>query len=275
VYRRDRDALVRCPSCGSLFSNPRYERDELAELYRREYYDPAVGGEQRRWALQEDAATLHRTVLGLLRRRYPQLDRPGARLLDFGCGLGFFLAEAKKMGMQCQGVEFSDVAAVHARERLGLEVTTGDESALEGLPDGSFDLVTSFEVIEHVLDPVRTTRLLAAKLRPPGGTAGGRGGVLAYSYPNLRCWRRALEGGRWFNFRNPTHLNFFSPRAMRTMLEGAGLGNVRRAVFWGGRPGWGVLRNVPQYACRLLNIGSDTRVLAEKTIADFGFRNAD
>ena len=256
VHRRERDALVRCPHCQSLFSNPRYTPDELEELYRQEYYDEAVAGDQPRWAAQENADVLHRTTLKILRKRYANLRGSGRRVLDYGCGLGFFLAAARAVGFAPFGIELSQVAATHARETLGLDVSTIADDPLASVSDGTFDLVTAWAVIEHVIEPRRVLEQLVGKLKP--------GGVLAISLPSLSCWRYRIEGGKWFNIVNPTHLTFFSLAAIRTRLGELGLRDPVRAIYWGGRPGFGPVRNALQYAIRVMNLGSEFRIFAQK-----------
>jgi len=258
VHTRRADAIFRCGRCGSLLASPRPEPDELDDLYRREYYG-AGRGRTARAAVQEDAAGLHRTILRVLRKRCPAVMRPGSRVLDYGCGLGFFLAEAKAAGLVPASIELSEAAAEHARTRLALDVQTGAEDALAHLPDGEYQLVTAFEMLEHVLEPRKTLRLLVEKL--------AAGGVLAVSYPNLKCWRYRLQGGRWFNMANPTHLNFFSLRGLRGLIEGLGLAGVTRVVYYGGRSGFGPVRSGLQYLVRALNLGSNVRVFATRPTA--------
>lgn len=255
LHARAADRLLRCRACQSLFSSPRYTRDELQELYRREYYGPQVA-DPNRADLQTHAQELHRTVLKVLHRRCPQIFVPGANVLDFGCGYGYFLAQAQQLGLQATGVEISPDAAAHARDRLGLNVLTGDEAALDRLGDGQFMLVNCAQVIEHLLEPRDVLGKLVDKLAP--------GGILMLAFPNIRCWRYRIEGGRWFNVANPTHLNFFTLSAVRQILTDLGLTDVHRLVFWGGRSGFGPLANFAQYLVRWINLGSDVRLIARK-----------
>jgi SAM-dependent methyltransferase len=87
------------------------------------------------------------------RRALEQIEShaPGrGRLLDLGCWVGFLLAEARDRGWRTAGVEPSEFASAYARERLGLEVITGDLLAT-ALPAGSFDAVAMGDVIEHLV----------------------------------------------------------------------------------------------------------------------------
>jgi len=260
-YRREHDAIVECPACGLLYANPQYTPNELVALYRRDYYseDNTLRGTFRRDE-QQTNRVLYRTVLRDLLRRYPQLAPAGGqgprRVLDYGCGPGYFLAECREAGFEPTGVEFSEIAAQYGRERLDLNILLDPDAALPSLPDAHYHLVTAWAVIEHTRRPRDVLTQLASKLVP--------GGVLCLTIPNLRCWRYLVERGRWFNMANPTHLVFFNRRNMRRLLRELGLVRITRPVFWGGRPGFGVAANLVQYLVRLMDMGSDDRIYAER-----------
>jgi SAM-dependent methyltransferase len=258
-HRREDDALVKCPSCGLMYANPQYTPDELQGLYGRDYYseENTLQGERR----EEEQArnrVLYQTVLRDLLRRYPRLadDRRPRRVLDYGCGPCYFLAECRELGFEPTGIEFSPIAAEYGRSKLQLDVHTDPDKALRELPDGHFALVTAWAVIEHTRRPRDVLAQLVRTLAP--------GGVLALTLPNLRCWRYLLEGGRWFNIANPTHLVFFNRRAIDRLLGELGMVRVIRPVFWGGRPGFGGVANLAQYVMRRLDLGSDLRIYAER-----------
>jgi 2-polyprenyl-3-methyl-5-hydroxy-6-metoxy-1,4-benzoquinol methylase len=150
----------------------------------------------------------------------------------------------------------SPTAARYARETLGLDVRESDGEDLDAIPRGEFALVTAWSVVEHVQEPRKLLGALAAALAP--------GGILCLTVPNMNCWRRLLQGGNWFNLRNPTHLVFFRRAALSGLLRELGLEGVARPVFWGGRPGFGPLANAAQYLVRLAGLGSELRLYARK-----------
>jgi 2-polyprenyl-3-methyl-5-hydroxy-6-metoxy-1,4-benzoquinol methylase len=261
VHARAADRLVRCPDCATVFATPQPSDEELQALYRKEYYNEenSRAGVDRKDE-ERVARVLHRTVLADLLRRYPVLhpaagdDAP--RVLDYGCGLGYFLAECKAAGFECTGVEFSDVAAKFARERFNVEVHTEPERALSELAEEHFDLITMWQVLEHTRDPHATVTTLVHLLAP--------GGVFCVAVPSLRCWTYRLQGERWFNIQNPTHLFFFSRPGLEHLLADAGLTGIQRPVFSGGRAGSGFFGDAAQYAARWLGIGSDLRLYATR-----------
>ena len=256
VHVRPDDRLVRCPRCRLLYANPQYTPAELDVLYDREYYDEHRNFETDfRERDYEATRLLHETVLADLMRRYPTV-RHGARVLDYGSGVGYFLVACRKAGLEPLGIDFSDVASRYAREKFGLEVRTDPARALAALPSSRFQLVSAWAVVEHLRRPRETLVDLVRVLAP--------GGVLALTVPNLRCWRYRLERGRWFNIENQTHLAFFEARGLKELLGQLGLVDVHRPVFWGGRSEFAPLRNLAQYAARLANLGADLRIYARK-----------
>lgn len=189
-------------------------------------------------------------------RAWRRRKAPRRRALDYGCGPGYFLAECREAGFEVSGIEFSETAARYARERLDLEVHTQPEKALAELPAGGFQLVTAWAVLEHTPRPREVLAGLIRALAP--------GGALCLTVPNMRCWRYRIEGARWFNVGNPTHLVFFRRPGLARLLGELSLVRVIRPVFWGGRPGFGPVANLAQYLARLAGLGSDLRLYAEK-----------
>lgn len=258
LARREGAALVRCRSCGLVFWNPQLTEEELVGLYDETYYPEQEMFERdlpESW-LGHDRV-LYRAVLADLMRRYPHLRpsdaTPKPRMLDFGCGPGGFLVECREAGFDVRGVEQSPMAARYCRERRGLDVV---ENLPEPWPENEFDLVTVWEVVEHLRHPADTLLRLANSLRP--------GGVMCVTTPNYGCWRRRIEGAKWFNIRNPAHLAFYGRRTLSRLLKTCGLVDPVRAVFWGGRPGFGFWANAAQYVARRLNLGSDLRIYARR-----------
>jgi 2-polyprenyl-3-methyl-5-hydroxy-6-metoxy-1,4-benzoquinol methylase len=146
--------------------------------------------------------------------------------LDVGCGNGDFLELAKKAGWEPFGVEPSDGAANFARSR-GLDVVCGTlESA--GYAAGLFDVVTMWDVLEHLPEPRRAAeevhRLLTA------------GGFLVIRVPNtdfqlLKAFvRETIFRGQRVSLQGNYHLNHFSPTSLRRLLMSTGFEVLREEV---------------------------------------------
>ena len=207
--------LVRCPDCRLVFQEPQPDDHVLVEGY---YHDPAfsedLAGRFRDFALQRA-----REKLELLRGS--SAVRPGARALDVGCCSWSWLEVAAAEGMAAIGVEIGEATAAAARTR-GLDVRTGTlEEALPGLAGQRFDLITFWDVLEHLRDP-RRELALARELLVPGG-------LVAATFPNVEGWYPratyrliARRTGKWEYPELPLHLYDFGPRTARRLFERTG-----------------------------------------------------
>jgi 2-polyprenyl-3-methyl-5-hydroxy-6-metoxy-1,4-benzoquinol methylase len=261
IHRRAAgDQLVRCRRCGLLYSNPQWTPDELVALYRDEYYDEHTNlATDFRARDYELTRPLHELGVRDLLRRYPRL-RPRAgrpvRVLDYGSGVGYFLVACKRAGLDPLGLDFADVAARVARERFDVEVRSDPDGELARLPSERFDLVTAWQVLEHLRDPRETMQQLVRVLAP--------GGVFAAAVPNLGALAYRLRGGRWFNVVNPTHLTFFDRATLTRLYRDAGLTRITRPLLWGGSSRRRLARDLAQFAIRCANLGNELRLYAEK-----------
>src|SRR2546426_1917527 len=150
LFHVDGALIVACRGCGLVRQDTRPLA--TAALYDGAYYatDDPKGGYANYFL---DADVNRRTF----RQRIQAIERRSGRrgkLLDVGCALGDFLLEAKAAGWDVEGVEISAFAAQRARER-GLRVSTGRLEELD-LPAASFDVITLYDSVEHLTDPVGT-----------------------------------------------------------------------------------------------------------------------
>ncbi|MFQ5855672.1 MAG: class I SAM-dependent methyltransferase [Anaerolineae bacterium] len=146
----------------------------------------------------------------------------GGQLVDVGCGTGGFLCELQQGGgWQAMGIDINQ-RALNVARRQGVQVRCGELGDL-GLPTASFDVVTMWEVIEHVLNPWDTLAEIHRILKPNG--------VLLLSTPNGESWQAQLWGMHWLGWEVPRHLQIFSPQTLRQLLEDAGFEIVRRLSF--------------------------------------------
>lgn len=132
----------------------------------------------------------------------------GARVLDVGSGEGFGTALLQAAGAaDCLGVDIDPEAVAHARDRYaGHGLTYAQASGIDtGLPDGSRDLITCFEVIEHIEDPGGVAREIARVLAP--------GGVALISTPETIAYN-ALTGAP-----NPFHVAEMTRDEFTALLE--------------------------------------------------------
>jgi 2-polyprenyl-3-methyl-5-hydroxy-6-metoxy-1,4-benzoquinol methylase len=207
--------VARCPSCHLVYVDAEFGREDVEGLYGEDYYT----GDAFHDYLGERA---ERVAGGRLHAGVLAGVQPGGRLLDVGCAAGFFL-EAASAWYDVTGIEVSAFAADYARRELGHRVHTGDIVDVD-LGGELFDVVTLWNTIEHVFDPVRVLGEVARHTRP--------GGLLVLSTGDVSgpLARRDLPG--WNLMTPPEHLFFFSPRTIARLLQGAGF-EARRFTFDG------------------------------------------
>lgn len=136
----------------------------------------------------------------------------GRRLLDFGCGSGRFLLAARGQGWAVRGIEPAQ-PAVAAAVALGLAVSTQTPAELAAV-DAQFEVITAFDVLEHLPDPVAALLALRPLLRP--------GGTLFVTTPN---WASPLmQQATRADWLPPVHLQFFTEQSLRECLRYSGPG---------------------------------------------------
>jgi SAM-dependent methyltransferase len=228
--------IARCTGCGLVYANPRLPPEEIWKRYSADYfwreYLPALGVVDGRF----DLAYFDHRYSYTLQLMAQQLGGRKGRLLEIGCGAGFFLKAAERNGWHTWGIELSEAGSTFARDRLGLRVRR-EPAEQSGFDDGSFDIVVMFDVIEHLLEPMAILRTARRVLRP--------GGAILVSTPNLNALSRTALGDSWAVLSPGEHLYYFTEATLSRALERAGFGSVR---FIRENPSLGVFETMnPRY----------------------------
>jgi len=214
--------LVRCQQCGLVYQNPRPTLAEMGEHYPPQYdsYADQTVQSKRNWLLQK--AVQHGTNKRC--RFVTNHKRPG-KLLDIGCAMGGFLLGMRDQGAwTLAGVEVNKAVAAAAKERHGLDVFAGTlEEA--NFPTASFDVVTLWDVFEHLHDPLHTLTEIHRILRPDG--------IVVIRVPNLASWDAQLFGATWAGLDSPRHLYLFTPTTLTAFLNKAGFGVIEHSCAIG------------------------------------------
>jgi 2-polyprenyl-3-methyl-5-hydroxy-6-metoxy-1,4-benzoquinol methylase len=183
-------------------------------LYGPAYFENRHPGSPGYPSYRRLAAALEREArekLGVVEAIIP----PPARLLDHGCGTGVFLEIARRRGYEVFGIDVSAWAIETLRRERGLPAAQATLEAGWG-EDGSFDVVTSWDVLEHSPDPARTLVHIRRLLRPAG--------VLVLTTPDLEGVDARLLGRLWYGYTKiPEHYYFYSRRTLASLVRKAGL----------------------------------------------------
>ena len=204
--------LRRCSACGIVYVDPRPGVDALTRLYDEDFYF-STG-----WPYRRLASLVIQCIQSCRRRRVERYLRRG-QLLDIGCGDGHFVHHMARHGWDATGLDFSPSAIARARR-----IPNGGRFRLGTLddfdfPPGRLDLITLWQVLEHIGEP----RPLLARCHE----LLKRGGVLVVAVPNIDGLSSRLTAQRWWGLDVPRHLVHYSPATLRRSLERAGFGVVR------------------------------------------------
>lgn len=209
-------AVGECPQCRLSVTIPQPDEAAIAAYYPAAYHGEAG---TRRFPAAVEA--FQRVLYGRRARAVERsCGRPG-RVLDVGCGRGHLLEAFRRRGWDVQGTELTESSAAHARDVLGIPVHVGPVGSWPW-PDGHFDAVTLWHVLEHWPDPRVVLRAAHDLLRP--------GGVAWVGVPNFGSAEARATGASWFHLDVPRHMVHFTPRSLRSALEDAGL-DVGRMTF--------------------------------------------
>jgi SAM-dependent methyltransferase len=193
--------IYMCPTCGCIMADLEFvhEQYESASYYTMAFKTKAeIDGE---WGFR------WRYILGVIQRY-----TAAPKLLDVGAGNGYFVYLARtEFGMSADGLEVSTAEADYARDTFGIELLRGDLSVVSE----RYDVLTSFNVLEHVKEPTKLLEQMSERLNP--------GGLLVVTTPNPSCIHRRLRGlSRWNMVWPPHHINLFTRAALQELLARQG-----------------------------------------------------
>jgi 2-polyprenyl-3-methyl-5-hydroxy-6-metoxy-1,4-benzoquinol methylase len=198
LKRYERHYLVKSHPAGFVFCSRIPSQKELEEHYgaypRNEYYSP------------------------ITRLRYRELltefepYRKTNKILDVGCGTGFFLEVAKEMGWEVYGTEFADNAVEICRNK-GIIMQTGPLKA-ENYSSEMFDIITSFEVLEHINNPIEEVTNIHKILR--------KGGLVYLTTPNFNALERYLLKDNYNVIEYPEHLSYYTAKTVNYLFTNNG-----------------------------------------------------
>ena len=199
--------LRRCLGCELVHVDPRPSDEALAALYDEDFYF-STG-----WSYDRIASWVIEFIQTGRRRRVERYVRGGS-LLDIGSGDGRFVHHMARHGWDATGLDFSPAALEYAGR-----IESGGRFVQGSLDDEKFrpcslELITLWQVLEHIGEPRPLLRRCHEMLKP--------GGVLVAAVPNIEGLSSRLTGERWWGLDVPRHLVHYAPNTLQASLERAG-----------------------------------------------------
>lgn len=203
--RDEKYTLVRCPACSLVWLSHPPKPEEMHQHYT-DAYDRLISaaGEDspRRWRDRNAALAPH---------------KQSGKLLDLGCSSGSFLASLSDKSWELYGIEMSAESARKAKARSGAQVFVGDIPDAKYLAE-SFDVITCFDVFEHLYEPQRVMARVSEWLKP--------GGIFYVLVPNVDSAEARVFRSYWHGLELPRHLFHYSPASLKFLAKSVGLREV-------------------------------------------------
>jgi SAM-dependent methyltransferase len=213
--------LMQCENCGLICLNPRPSANDISRFYPPDYisFPTAVDDEPSQLRRLDRRFGVHKRCRKVIKRA-----GKSGRLLDVGSATGVFLNAMRQRGWDVYGVEPAKHAAEYARKRFNLQVQEKHLEEAE-FDDGFFNVITMWDVLEHVSFPDQILEKAFRLLQP--------GGWLIMTLPNPDSCERRWFGKYWAGWDVPRHFHIFSRNTLARYLNEAGFGQMEVASFTG------------------------------------------
>jgi 2-polyprenyl-3-methyl-5-hydroxy-6-metoxy-1,4-benzoquinol methylase len=199
---KERFELVTCGICGMVYTGGVPKEEDCGRYYKSEDY---VSHSDTNKGLF--FSIYHRVRSYMLNRKVALVRsyHSEGKVLDMGCGTGYFVHALNEAGYKTIGIEVDDDARNVGVKKFGIQAH-GNDYLLENKLDGPFQIITLWHVLEHLYSPERYMAKFKQNL--------AKDGVLIIAVPNCSSYDAKHYGSLWAGYDVPRHLWHFEPRTM-------------------------------------------------------------
>ena len=198
-------AIVKCDQCELLFTNPRPNKESIGKYYETEDY---ISHSNSSKSIINKIYKIVRSFS--LKNKIKIADQltTDKNILDYGCGTGHFLSEAKKNNWKIKGIEPNESARQLANKQLGGHVFP---TLVELDKNEKYSIITLWHVLEHILDLSTTLGVLKSLL--------SKDGSLIIAVPNPESYDAQYYKEYWAGYDVPRHLYHFTPKSLKKLIQ--------------------------------------------------------
>lgn len=198
----DKLKIFACESCKVQFMDPQLSDVEITELYSEAYY--------KSWGVSGDSEneSSKQMKIDTFKLRLAQIQKlvPRGKILDIGCATGFFLEAARDLGYEPFGIELSDYSSQLAKKKFGNESIFHGKLEDSPFQAKSFDVISMFDLIEHVRVPSQTLGIAASLLKNEG--------IIVITTPDNSSLSNKLMGKKWTHYKKE-HFYYFDKQSLQ------------------------------------------------------------
>lgn len=241
----DNFEIVKCFNCSLEFLFPLPSDEQIRKVYGKKYFFGMLKGIQG-YKNYDDMEKV------LMKEAYKKLEvielfTKKRNLLDVGAGTGIFLEAARAKGFQVAGNDISEYSKQKLKEK---DIKCFFGSLDEGiLPKDQFDVVTAWDVLEHIPNPNKAMETIHSSLR--------QGGYLFMTTPDVQSIDAKILGSNWYGYKKiPEHVTFYGRKSLKQLLEGNGFRLIEKKVWGFEREFSFILRKLTFYHPLFKNLSS-------------------
>lgn len=207
-FGKEKD-IVKCSDCSLIYCSPRETEESMLEVYENDYWhDFQVRVGERK--IEERHKEFE--YISAERVRYVKQFKSSGKFLDVGCSLGYLVNAAKLAGFNSHGIDLNQKDLDHGKQKYDINLT---KSLLQNYDNSDFDVITSFNVIEHVTYPDKMLSEMKKRLN--------KDGVVVIGTHDIDCKNHIKEGQKWKHIIPNEHLYYFNIETLKKVASKSGL----------------------------------------------------
>ena len=210
--RRD---IVKCNTCSLVFCHPRNLEESMLDIYENNYWQDyqTTVGEMDIKDRVNDFKFISKERIDFIK---DITGKSSGKFLDVGCSQGFLVSAAQQAGFDSYGIDLNETDIKEGIETYGVKLT---KTLLHDYNNTNFDVICSFNVIEHVSDPIQLLKEKVKRLND--------GGVIVVGTHDIECETHKKEKVDWKHIIPNEHLYYVSIETMDALAELVGLEKIK------------------------------------------------